>query len=278
MTTELVRHQSAVPASLPEKMQYAQALAVSGMLPSQYRQQPANLLWALEFADSLGLHPMAAITGVHVIEGKPSASANLISALVRRAGHRLRVSGDHQRAICEIVRADDREYTFRVEWTADRAQQAGLLGKDIWKKYRPTMLKARSVTECARDACPEALMGMLYTPDELGADVDIDGDFMDGMPSGGAAPVMAQGWSPAPTAESESPAASGPDSDDERPDVAVAAEPPAHPVVDPKRLPKPGTAAWHTAHHPRLVDGKVVQSDVVLDGDCGICEQPEDEA
>jgi hypothetical protein len=171
---EIVKHQT--PASLPEKMQYAQALASSGMLPAQYRQQPANLLWALEFADSLGLHPMAAITGVHVIEGKPSASSALISALVRRAGHKLRVKGDDTRAVAQIVRADDPEFTFEVTWTLERAQQAGLTGKKVWKQYPAAMLKARAITEVAREACEEALSGMHYTPEELGAQVDAEGN------------------------------------------------------------------------------------------------------
>jgi len=180
MTAELVRHQSPVPASLPEKMQYAQALAVSGMLPSQYRQQPANLLWALEFADSLGLHPMAAITGVHVIEGKPSASAALISALVRRAGHKLRVTGNDQQATAQIVRADDPDFVFECTWTLARAEQAGLTRKQVWKSYPAAMLKARAITEVAREACEEALSGMHYTPEELGANVDSEGVPVDG--------------------------------------------------------------------------------------------------
>jgi hypothetical protein len=176
MSAELVKHQAAPAASLPEKMQYAKALAESGMLPGQYRKQPANLLYALEYAESLGLHPMAAITGIHVIEGKPSASAALISALVRRAGHKLRVRGNDQEAVAQIVRADDPDYTFEVRWTMARAEQAGLARKQVWKNYPAAMLKARAITEVARDACEEALSGMHYTPEELGANVDQDGE------------------------------------------------------------------------------------------------------
>ncbi|MCX4601177.1 hypothetical protein OG402_11830 [Streptomyces anulatus] len=175
MTAELVRHQPAAPATLPEKMEYARALAVSGMLPSQYRNQPANLLYALEFAGSLGLHPMAAITGVHVIEGKPSASSALISALVRRAGHKLRVTGNDEQATAQIVRCDDPEFVFECTWTWARADRAGLTGKKVWKNYPAAMLKARAITEVAREACEEALSGMHYTPEELGANVNEDG-------------------------------------------------------------------------------------------------------
>lgn len=173
MTAELVV--APTRPSLPDKITYARELADSGLLPTSYRKQPANLLYAIEYGEMLNLSPMAAVTGIHVIEGKPTASAALISALVRRAGHRLRITGDSEKAIAEIVRCDDPDFTFRSEWTAARAQTADLLNKKVWKQYRPAMLKARAITECARDACEEALMGMAYTPEEMGVDVDEDG-------------------------------------------------------------------------------------------------------
>ena len=113
---------------LSEQMRYAQALAAAGLLPPAYRRQPANVLLAMEYAKALNIPVMTAIQGVHVIDGKPSASAGLISALVRKAGHRLRVTGDDTRAVCEIVRHDDPDFTFRAEWTLDRAKAAKLLG------------------------------------------------------------------------------------------------------------------------------------------------------
>jgi hypothetical protein len=167
-------------------------LADSGLLPAAYRKQPANVLYAVEYGDMLGLSPMAAITGVHIIEGKPSASAGLISALVRRAGHRLRVKGDDRQAVAQIIRADDPEFTYEATWTLDRAVTAGLCtlknGKPFardskgrplaWEKYPAAMLKARAITEVARDSCEEALFGLHYTPEELGAEVDEDGVVM----------------------------------------------------------------------------------------------------
>ncbi|MER5785779.1 hypothetical protein ABT104_29290 [Streptomyces mobaraensis] len=158
------------------KLDYCRAFAASGLLPRQYRQQPANLLYAVEFAESLGLHPMVAITGVHVIEGKPTASSALISALVRRAGHRLRVKGDATSATAQIIRADDPDWVFEVTFTIEDARRAGLLGKDVWKKYPASMLKARALSAVARDACEEALFGVHYTPEELGAVVDQEGN------------------------------------------------------------------------------------------------------
>ena len=151
-------------AGLTAKLQYAHELADSGLLPRHYQQHPANILWAMDYAEMLGLAPMAAITGVHVIEGKPTASAGLISALVRRAGHKLRISGDSKSATCQIVRADDPTYTFEVTFTIEEARAAELTGKAVWKKYASSMLKARAITQCARDACEEAHSGCTTRP------------------------------------------------------------------------------------------------------------------
>jgi hypothetical protein len=186
MSTEIELRQprpQASAAAIPAKLQYARALADSGLLPAAYRRNPANVLWAVEYGEMLGLPPMAAMTGVHVIEGKPTASAGLISGLVRQAGHKLRVWGTNKSATCEIVRSDDPEHTFSVTWTLRKgpddnpsAEEAVLLGKSVWKQYPASMLKSRAITQCARDACEEVLYGLHYTPEELGAEVDEDGD------------------------------------------------------------------------------------------------------
>lgn len=178
MTAELVPHHAA--ASLPDMVRYAEHLAEANLLPRQYQQRPANVLYAMEYGRTLGITPLAAITGIHVIEGKPSASAALISGLVRQAGHKLRVRGDDKQAWAQIIRSDDPDYDgYQVTWTIDRAKQAGLANKDVWRKYPAAMLKARAITEVARDACEEVLFGLHYTPEELGVNVDAEGEPVD---------------------------------------------------------------------------------------------------
>lgn len=171
-----------VPAAQPQniraQIELSKQLAASNMLPRQYQGKPENMLWAIQYAESLGVHPMTAVTGIHVIEGKPTASAQLIGGLVRRAGHRLRVTFDRKTmtATAQIIRADDPDYTFESVWTMDRAKAANLTNKSVWKQYPDAMLKARAITEVARDAAPEALYGVIYTAEELGAEVEVDGD------------------------------------------------------------------------------------------------------
>jgi hypothetical protein len=186
MTAELALRQGAVMA---DKVEYCRLLADSGLLPDAYRKQPANVLYAVEYGEAIGVPPMAAITGIHIIKGKPSASAGLVGALVRKAGHKLRVQGTDTKARASIVRADDPGFEFVSEWTIERAVTAKLCtlrdGKPYardkngeptsWEKYPGAMLKHRAVTEVARDACEEVLFGLHYTPEELGAAVDEEG-------------------------------------------------------------------------------------------------------
>jgi hypothetical protein len=179
------------PNVIAAQMEYARALAESNLLPKQYFKQPANLLWAISYGQTLGVDPMTAVQSIHVIQGRPTASADLIAGLVRRAGHKLRVTGDDRRAEAVVIRADDPEFEFRVVWTIERAQAAKLTGKDTWQQFPAAMLKARAITEVARAACSEILQGTIYTPEELGAVVDQDGNPVD-APVQPLRPVAAQ--------------------------------------------------------------------------------------
>lgn len=161
--------------SLEAKVAYAKTLAASGLLPRAYQKNPANVLFALEYGETLGISPIAAMMGIHVIDNKPCASAGLISGLVQRAGHRLRIKGDDKSATCEITRSDDPTNTFTAVWTMERAVKAGLTGKQVWKNYPAAMLRARAITEAARAAASDVLYGLAYTPEELGADSMGDG-------------------------------------------------------------------------------------------------------
>lgn len=174
MTTEIVRHEPV--ATLPEKMEWARAMATSNLLPRQYQNNPGNLLFAVEYADALGVSRINAITSIHVIEGKPSASADLIASMVRKAGHRLRISGDDTYAEAQLIRADDPEFTYTCRWDLAKARTAGLLGKGVWKSYPGAMLRARAITEVARMGASDALFGVIYSPEELGAEVDASGE------------------------------------------------------------------------------------------------------
>lgn len=164
--TELARIEDA--GTLATDMEYARVVSVGDLLPTAYRGKPANVLVAIGLGRAMGLSPAEALYRIHVIQGRPTAAAELIASNVRKAGHRLRVSGDETQARATIIRADDPEFEFESVWTLDRARKLELSGKDGWKKQPGTMMRWRAVTEVARLACPEALYGVAYVADEVG--------------------------------------------------------------------------------------------------------------
>lgn len=160
------------PDQLAEQMEWSKAMAHGDMLPRQYRGNPANLMFACEYADALGIPRINALTSIHVIDGKPTASADLIASLVRKAGHKLRVEGDDTYAEVTIIRADDPDYVpSPVRWDEAKARKAGKWGsKGPWSNYPGAMLRSRAITEAARMWASDALYGVIYTAEEVGGD------------------------------------------------------------------------------------------------------------
>lgn len=199
MSNELVRQDAYANASLDERMRYLSTLARAGdLLPRAFMGRPmpnpngggmlpaqvevGKLMLVAELGSSLGLHPASAVQSIYIIDGKPSLSANLLSALVRKAGHKLRmttkgsVATDDFVAIAELIRSDDPDFTFHVEWSMERAHRAGLTGKDNWKKYPEAMLKSRAITEVVREGAPDVTIFAAYAPEEVGATVNEEGE------------------------------------------------------------------------------------------------------
>ncbi len=168
---ELVKH-----GSIAEKIDWAKSIAPSGILPKSYRNQPANLLVAAEYADALHIPRINALTSIHVIEGTPSLSADLMVKLARDAGHRVRVQFKEGAARAVLIRDDDPDFEYESIWTMDRAQKAGLTGKGNWKNYPEAMLMSRAKSEVVRMGASEVLSGSIYTPEELGATVNEAGE------------------------------------------------------------------------------------------------------
>ncbi len=178
------------PAAVEARLRYANALSEATIIPDVYRGQPANVLVAIETGTALGIPPTQALQSLISIKGRVTMSADLMAAVVRRAGHRLRVLEHDGKVTAEIVRADDPDFTYRVTWDRAKAERAGLWGqRGPWSQYPGQMLRSRAVTEVCRQAASDALMGVTYAPEELGAEVDEDGTVIGAEPA--AAPPVA---------------------------------------------------------------------------------------
>lgn len=155
----------------------ADALFRSGLLPASIKS-PQAAVAVIQKGTELGIPPMYALSNIVVIQGKPTANAELMLALIYRDhGDGAIVFTQSTNSECEVAYkrrswTKAQTYTFTM---AD-AQQASLLGNQTWQKYPAAMLRARCISAVARMAFPDSIGGM-YTSEELGADVDvIDGE------------------------------------------------------------------------------------------------------
>lgn len=145
----------------------AEALAGSAFVPAPYRGKPGDVLAAGLYGQEIGLGISAALSYIHVINGRPTLSAEGMVALIRARGHSIGGETTAQVAIVRGKRADTGD-EMSVEWTIEMADRAGLLKKagSNWAAYPESMLWARAVSQLARMLFPDVLLGLSYTPEE----------------------------------------------------------------------------------------------------------------
>ena len=124
----------------------------------------------------LGFGPVASMTGIYIVKGRVTLSANLIGAAVKRSGrYDYQVAElDDQKCIIGFFTGsgDSVQQIGTSSFSIDDAKRAGLLNGDNWKKYPRNMLFARALSNGAKWYCPDVFGGPVYTPDELGVPVD----------------------------------------------------------------------------------------------------------
>jgi len=137
----------------------AEKIAGTEFVPKNLRDSVPATAAAILYGREVGLPPMTALTQTHVIEGRPSMSAEAMRALIIAAGHEL-LFEETTGAVC-VMRARRRgsETWTRLAWSIDMARQAGLLGKSNWKGYPRAMLQARCTADLARMVFPDVIHG-----------------------------------------------------------------------------------------------------------------------
>lgn len=172
---------SYITAGLQERADYIARLAPSTILPSAYRGNAANAFVAAETGAALGLEPLQALASIAVINGRATLSSDLMAAVIRRAGHTLRIVENNPESVtATLIRADDKKFEFTVTWDKEKAVKAGLWGqRGPWSQYPTQMLRARAITEVARQGASEALMGMIYSPEDFGATITDTGEVIE---------------------------------------------------------------------------------------------------
>ena len=149
---------------------YAQAHA---RIPYQMRGNTGDMYLLMQIAKHLNIPFITALRGLSFIgdkDVKPAMTAQLMSALVRNAGHTLREQWDPETntATATLIRKDDPSFEHVAVWDEEKARVAGLWeSTPTWVQYPKAMLTARAMSEVCRHAASEVLLGFSYVPEEF---------------------------------------------------------------------------------------------------------------
>ena len=159
-------------SSVDDLARLARVFAASGLFGRAGNQdtQIAECAIRLMAGMEAGFSPFASATGVHIINGRPAFSANLLAQAVRRhPDYDYRVL-EKTAKICRVRFLSRGEVLGEELFTIEMAERAGLLKNPTWRSYPEAMLFSRALTAGMRTHCPDALGGSsAYTPEELGA-------------------------------------------------------------------------------------------------------------
>jgi hypothetical protein len=146
------------------------ALAQSGMFKDarQAEQAFAKVLMGRD----LGLSPTQAMSGIHIVEGKPEIAAVTMGSFVKaheRYDYRV-VEHDERACAIEFYETDDgvRELIGTSRFTIEDAETANLAKKDNYKRHPRNMLFARAMSNGCKWYAPDVLGGLpVYTHGEI---------------------------------------------------------------------------------------------------------------
>jgi hypothetical protein len=158
--------------NIDELARTAKMLALSGYFDAKgdSAMAVAQIATKILAGRELGYGPFASVNGIHIIQGKPAISANLMAAAVKAHpayDYRVRTNTDKIVSI-EFFQGD--ESLGMSEFTIEQAQAANLKSP-TWKAYPRNMLFARAMSNGVRWYVPDVFSGnAVYVPDELDGD------------------------------------------------------------------------------------------------------------
>ncbi len=164
-------------------MKLGEILTQSGYF--QDARQAAQAIVKVLAGQEIGLGPIASMTGIYIIKGCVTLSANAMAAVIKSSGkYDCRVI-DLDNKHCKIEFYQGDEKIGISEFNLEDAELAGLLSTkgETWKKFPRNMLFARALSNGAKWFCADVFAGgSIYTPDELGASTDGEtGEIIEGQ-------------------------------------------------------------------------------------------------
>jgi hypothetical protein len=156
-----------------EIMSIGKAFAESGMFPDI--KSAAQAIVKIQAGAELGIAPFAAMSGIHIISGKPTIGAGVMAAMVKASGkYNYRVTEQTDK-VCSIDYYEGAEMIGTSTFTIEDAKKAGTKNTD---KFPRNMLFARAMSNGVKWYTPDVFAGPVYVPEEMES-VGINGSIYD---------------------------------------------------------------------------------------------------
>ena len=180
MSNDIVK---ASEVNVDELYRVGKMLALSGYFDAKGNSDTAIAQIATKIlaGREMGYPPFASVQGIHIIQGRPAISANLMASAVKAHpmyDYRVRMMTDKECSIEFFQRNGDKWESLGVStFNESDARKAGTKNMD---KFARNMLFARAMSNGVRWFTPDCFSGnVVYVPEELGATVDGDGNVID---------------------------------------------------------------------------------------------------
>jgi len=145
----------------------------------QDTQSQAQAIVKILAGAELDFGPVASMNGIFIINGKTTLAANLVAAAIKRSGrydYRINKLDNTECSLefFEIV-GGKRDALGTSSFSMKDAADAKLASTTNWQKFPRNMLFSRAMTNGARWYTPDVFNGPVYSPEEMGADVNEEG-------------------------------------------------------------------------------------------------------
>ncbi|MGH3450142.1 MAG: hypothetical protein ACRDQW_05325 [Haloechinothrix sp.] len=145
---------------IAEVSKLASMVSDTDFVPKPLRSKPAAITAAILAGREVGIPPMRALQHLHMVDGRPTMSAEQKRAQALAAGHDI-VYAETTTTRCVVKgRRHGSDQWTTVTWSIDDAKAAKLDGKDNYRKHPRRMLQARATGELCDLLFPDATGGL----------------------------------------------------------------------------------------------------------------------
>ncbi|WP_346921332.1 hypothetical protein [Glutamicibacter creatinolyticus] len=146
---------------LADAGQLGAALCKTPFVPKDFQGKPEAAAAAILAGKSLGMDPLASLSNIFVIHGRPGLYARTMHALVVNAGHEVIRTQASPQQVTVLARRKGTDEWQEFVWSMERAQQAGYTKSNAKYKENPIeMLTAKALAEACRVIAPDVLTGV----------------------------------------------------------------------------------------------------------------------